>query len=135
VLPIKERIEMMYKGQIRDKSTLQSVFATNQGYTKVTFPMVPVDETGDKVTLNLKARFFWEDMPFGCVILKNIGELAGVPTPHLDKQIKFHQKFMPVKYIDETNRLIKEALKDTGAPERYNVFTSDELVQSSLPRL
>ena len=46
--------------------------------------MVPVDKTGEKVTLNLNARFFWEDIPFGLVILKDIGELTNVKTPHID---------------------------------------------------
>jgi len=52
--------------------------------------MIPVDKTGEKVTLNLNARFFWEDVPFGLVILKDIGELVGVKTPNIDKQIIFH---------------------------------------------
>jgi hypothetical protein len=52
--------------------------------------MVPVDKTGEKVTLNLNARFFWEDVPFGLMILKDIAELVGVATPHINKQIIFH---------------------------------------------
>jgi hypothetical protein len=52
--------------------------------------MVPVDMSGENVTLNLNARFFWEDVPFGLVILKDIAELIGVKTPHMDKQIIFH---------------------------------------------
>lgn len=47
--------------------------------------MIPVDKTGEKVTLNLNARFFWEDVPFGLCILKDIGELVGVRTPNIDK--------------------------------------------------
>ena len=92
VQPIKERITAMYNGQVKDHSSLQTVFATNKGYKKVVFPMIPAkgDTSGENVTLNLNARFFWEDMPFGCVILKNIGQLAGVPTPNIDKQILFH---------------------------------------------
>lgn len=125
----------MYEGQVSDSSTLQKVFSTNQGYKKVVFPMVPVDPADQEtVTLNLKARFFWEDMPFGCVILKNIGQLVGVETPNIDKQIAFHQKFMPVKYIDEANKFIEEALKDTGAPTRYGVNSADDLVKTSLPQ-
>lgn len=77
-MPIKERVESMYDGQISDKSSLKRVFNTNIGYSRVPFPMVPVDKTGEKVTLNLNARFFWEDVPFGLVILKDIGELVGV---------------------------------------------------------
>jgi hypothetical protein len=63
--------------------------------------MVPIDKSGEKVTLNLNARFFWEDVPYGLVILKDIGELVGIKTPHIDKQIIFHQRFMPVKYVDD----------------------------------
>lgn len=92
----------MYDGQISDKSSLKRVFNTNIGYSRVPFPMVPVEGTGGEyVTLNLQARFFWEDVPFGLCILKDIAGLVGVKTPHMDKQIIFHQKFMPVKYVDE----------------------------------
>ena len=91
----------MYEGQISDKSSLKRIFNTNIGYSRVPFPMVPIDKTGEKVTLNLQARFFWEDVPFGLVILKDIATLVDVKTPVMDKMIAFHQKFMPVKYIDE----------------------------------
>jgi len=62
-------------------------------------PKDPADPT--KVVLNTNARFFWEDVPFGLVILKDIGRICGVETPNMTKQIVFHQKFMPVKYVDE----------------------------------
>ena len=91
----------MYDDQIADKSSLKRIFNTNIGYSKIAFPMVPVDKSGEKVTLNLNARFFWEDVPFGLVILKDIGEIVGVKTPNVDRSSIFHQKFMPVKYIDD----------------------------------
>lgn len=96
--------------------------------------MIPVDKTGEKVTLNLNARFFWEDVPFGLVILKDIGELVGVKTPHMDKQIIFHQKFMPIKYVDEqTGKFLdNQAVKESGAPRAYGIKTADELVAMSL---
>lgn len=69
--------------------------------------MIPVDKSGELVTLNLNARFFWEDVPYGLCILKDIAELAGVKTPNIDKQIIFHQKFMPVKYVcDQTGKFL-----------------------------
>jgi len=97
--------------------------------------MVPVDGTnGEKVTLNLQARFFWEDVPFGLCILKDIAQLVGVKTPHMDKQIIFHQKFMPVKYVDEKTGefLDNKAMKESGAPRSYGIKTADQLVASSL---
>jgi len=43
VLPIKERICTMYKGQISDETNLKTVFNTNIGYSRVPFPMIPVE--------------------------------------------------------------------------------------------
>jgi hypothetical protein len=86
--------------------------------------------------LNLKARFFWEDVPFGLVILRDIGDILGVPMPNTTKQIIFHQKFMPIKYVDEkTGKFFVEALKDTGAPSRYGILTPEDLVATSLSML
>jgi len=126
-MPMKDRIISMYDGQVSDTSSLKRVFNTNIGYSRVPFPMVPVDKTGEKVTLNLNARFFWEDVPFGLCILKDIGELVGVKTPNVDKQIIFHQKFMPVKYVCEKtgNFLDTEAVRVSGAPRAYGIKTAD----------
>ena len=133
VLPIKDRICMMYEGQISDTSSLKRVFNTNLGYSRVVFPMVPKDPAvPNRVVLNVNARFFWEDVPFGLVILKDIGRILGVPTPHIDKQILFHQKFMPIKYVDEQGNFLPGALKNTGAPSQYGVTTPEGLVATSL---
>jgi hypothetical protein len=43
-----------------------------------------------KVKLNLNARFFWEDLPYGLVILKDIGKIVGVETPAVTRNIIFH---------------------------------------------
>lgn len=134
VLPIGERICAMYEGQVSDKTNLKRIFNTNLGYSRVPFPMIPKNpEKPEDVTLNLNARFFWEDVPFGLIILKDIGRIVGVKTPHADKQIIFHQKFMPIKYVDEkTGEFLPEALKDTGAPSRYGITTPEDLVATSL---
>jgi len=92
VLPIKERICTMYEGSISDTSSLKRVFNTNVGYSRVVFPMIPADPSNPNgnVVLNKNARFFWEDVPFGLVILKDIGNILGVPTPNITKQIVWH---------------------------------------------
>ena len=97
--------------------------------------MVPIEGTnGEKVTLNLNARFFWEDVPYGLVILKDIAQLVGVKTPNMDKQIIFHQKFMPVKYVcDKTGEFLdNQPMKESGAPRAYGIKTADDLVAQSL---
>jgi hypothetical protein len=86
VLPIEERICAMYEGQITDTSSLKRIFNTNKGYSRVPFPMVPKDPADpSKVVLNKNARFFWEDVPYGLVILKDIGRICGVECPHMTK--------------------------------------------------
>jgi len=125
VMPISERICTMYDGQISDKSSLKRIFNTNIGYSRVQFPMIAKDPAvPNRVILNKNARFFWEDVPYGLVILKDIGRIVGVKTPHCTKQIVWHQKFMPVKYVDErTGEFLKGALVGTGAPSAYGIKT------------
>lgn len=87
-----------------------------------------------KVFLNKNARFFWEDLPYGLVILKDIGDIVGVPTPNVVRNIIFLQQAMPVKYIDEkTGELIREVvLRETGAPSAYGINTIEQLVKTSM---
>lgn len=86
------------------------------------------------VKLNLNARFFWEDLPYGLVILKDIGNIVGVDTPVITRNIIFHQRFMPVKYVNETTgELIdKVVLEQTGAPSAYGIKNIHQLVQTSM---
>ena len=100
VMPISQRIQTMYNGQISDTSSLKRIFNTNIGYSRVPFPMMPVEGQDlanipageENVKLNLNARFFWEDLPYGLVILKDIGNIMGVATPMVTRNIIFHQK-------------------------------------------
>jgi len=49
---------------------MMTVFRTNLGYSFLTFPLMPVE---GGVGLNINSRFFTEDIPFGLVILRDIG--------------------------------------------------------------
>jgi len=142
VMPIQERICTMYDGQISDKSSLKRIFNTNIGYSRVPFPMIPVEGQDLKNTpkdevlvhLNLKARFFWEDLPYGLVILKDIGNIVGVDTPNVTRNIIFHQRHMPVKYVNEqTGEFNRDVLlNETGAPSAYGIKNIEQLVSTSM---
>ena len=125
----------MYGSDITDTRSLQSCFNTNRGYMGFRVPTVPAgsDHPKGNVLLNVNARIFWEDVPFGLVILKDIGRILGVPTPNVTRLIKWHQKFMSIKYVDEvTGEFLPGVLNDTGAPSRFGVTTPEELVATSL---
>jgi len=66
---------------------MHSVFKTNNGYKTVKVPVVEVE---GGVILNLKGRFFYEDIPYGLCVLKGIAALVDVQTPGMDKMIYFH---------------------------------------------
>jgi hypothetical protein len=127
LMPIKERIIKQYSNQIADKSTLKSVFSTNKGYDILVFPTKQVE---DGLIPNVDSRFFWEDIPFGLCILKNFGDVFGVPMPNTERIIKWHQKFMGVDFINSENELININL--TGAPAKYGYSNKEDLVATSL---
>lgn len=54
----------------------------------------------------------------------------------MDKQIIFHQKFMPVKYVnDKTGEFLdSQAMKESGAPRAYGIKTAEQLVAMSLSK-
>jgi len=54
----------------------------------------------------------------------------------MDKQIIFHQKFMPVKYVnDKTGEFLdSQAMKESGAPRAYGIKTAEQLVAMSLTK-
>jgi hypothetical protein len=81
---------------------------------------------------NVESRFFWEDIPYGLCILKNYGDVFGVPMPNTERMIKWHQKFMGVNFLDEDGKLQNTHL--TGAPAKYGFFTKEDLVATSLPK-
>lgn len=103
----------------------------------VPIPGQDLDKTpvGDVlVKLNTNARFFWEDIPYGLVILKDIGNIIGVETPNITRNIIFHQKYMPVKYVNEENGKFNQEvlIRMTGAPAAYGIHTVEQLVKTSL---
>lgn len=96
VLPIKERIIRTYGDQVKDKTNLRTVFSTNSGYATVRIPVKAV--TGG-VALDTESRIFWEDVPYGLAILKDLAQMLNVQTLGIDKMIEWHQTFMGKEYL------------------------------------
>jgi len=126
VLPLKERVIKTYGSQVGDTWSLMTVFNSNQGYRTCKFPMVPVE---GGVGLNTQSRFFLEDIPYGLCILKDLAQILGVATPNIDKQIRWHQRFMDTTFLREDGTLDPEVLKQTGCPSRFGITTPSALVK------
>jgi len=122
---MKERVIKQYGDQVKDKTNLKTVFATNQAYSTVRYPLKPVE---GGVIINTESRFFWEDIPYGLCILKDIASMLKVKTPNIDKMIEWHQRFMNKKYIID-GKLNKDLLKETGCPSRYGIKDIEKLLK------
>lgn len=131
VLPLKERVIKHYGKDVADTSSLQAVFATNLGYAGCSTPLVEVAPGKYQPAVN--SRLFWEDVPYGLCILKNMAELLGnFPTPRIDFMIRWHQQFMGVTFLCDDNQLNPQEIWRTGAPNKYGIHDIEDLVQTSM---
>lgn len=126
VQPIKERIIAQYGDQVKDKTNLFTVFTTNTGYRVMTIPMTKKQD--GKFVLSTAARTFVEDIPFGLVVIKDIGELLGLQLPFTTQCIEWHQKLMNKQYVVD-GKLNRSLIHETGAPSKYGYDSIDKLIQ------
>lgn len=131
VKDLGERIVEHYQKEVVDPTNLKTIFATNRGYASVKTPVV--EQPDGRVIPNVTCRFFTEDVPFGLIILRDIGRLAGIETPVMDKFITWHQDLMNKHYLKD-GQIVPELLAETGAPSRYGIDSLEKLVANSLPK-
>jgi len=133
VMPIAKRIVTQYGSDVKDTSSLKSIFCSNVGYKGCSTPMKDVGN--GRVMPNVNTRLFWEDIPYGLCILKNMAELLGnFPTPTMDFLIRWHQQFMGVEYLSSDGQLNPLVLEQTGTPYKYGIHNLQDLVKTCLPK-
>lgn len=87
VIPLKDRIVKQYGESVSDSTNMKTTFRTNKGYATVKIPIKPVK---DGVIVNVDGRIFWEDIPYGLCILKDLAQMLNVNTPGIDKMTEWH---------------------------------------------
>ncbi|TDH65557.1 hypothetical protein CCR75_007811 [Bremia lactucae] len=133
VLPMGDRVVKHYGKDVLDHSSLLQIFRTNIGYAGCLTPLEEPSKGRFQPATN--SRLFWEDIPYGLCILKNMAELLGnLPTPRIDFLIRWHQQYMDVEFLKPNGRLNPRELWRTGAPEKYGIHSLDDLVSASLPQ-
>ena len=130
IIDLKDNIYAAYKEQVKDTTNLKTVFCTNAAYAGITTPMDKKDN--GKLIPALKSRVFYEDIPFGLLLLHNIGEILGIKTPTMDTCIFWAQDLMNMKYLEKDGKMNPEAIEDTGCPMKYGINTIEQLVNNSL---
>eukprot|EP00920_Eleutheroschizon_duboscqi_P020129 GHVT01047960.1.p1 GENE.GHVT01047960.1~~GHVT01047960.1.p1 ORF type:complete len:425 (+),score=60.73 GHVT01047960.1:886-2160(+) len=131
VLPLGERVVNQYGQDVTDRSSLKTIFASNKGYAGCITPAKQV-EGGYMPAVD--SRLFWEDIPYGLCLLRNIAEMLCLTTPSIDWMIRWHQQWMGRAYLpQQANKLNAKLLHETAAPAAYGITSLDQLVYDSLP--
>ncbi|KAL7565737.1 hypothetical protein ACA910_005430 [Epithemia clementina (nom. ined.)] len=138
-----------YGPDIGDKTNIYTMLMTNKGFCGLTHPMIPCvvpnedDDAADavceaegetkstsiKYLPNFQSRYFIEDVPCGLVVTRGIAELAGVPTPFMDKVLIWCQECMGKEYlIPETGKLQGKDIMETRCPQRYGFNNLDDFM-------
>eukprot|EP00961_Rhodomonas_salina_P165320 2227427-Rhodomonas_salina.1 len=117
VTHVKDWIMRSYGDDIADKSSLRTAIVSNKGYKGLNHPMLKVE--GGFIP-NAKYRYYSEDLPFGLVVTKGVGELLEVPTPNLDLVLEWGQSMLGCEYL-VNGRLTGKDVASSRAPQRYGV--------------
>jgi len=125
VKDLGERIVEQYGSDVKDKSTLKSIFNTNIGYKGC---KTPVKQVEGGVIPNAEHRVFVEDIPYGLCILRDLADKLDLKVPKCDFLIEWHQKWMNKEYLKD-GKLNPELIGETGTPSRYGVKTIEEVVE------
>ena len=72
-------------------------------------------------------RYVSEDVPYGLVVAKSIGELAGVATPTLDSVIDWSQNKLGKRYL-VNGKLTGEDVHELRIPQNNGLKSLSELL-------
>jgi NAD/NADP octopine/nopaline dehydrogenase-like protein len=114
-----------YGPGIADKSTLMTAIRTNSSYRGIRHPMI--EATPGKFIPDFHYRFLAEDVPFGLVVSRGIGEIVGVPTPTIDLIVRWSQEWLGKTYLTP-HGLTGPDLAATRSPQRYGFATLNGLL-------
>ena len=124
---LDDMMREMYREELVDPSTMKSIFRTNRGYAGLVAPMLRTDD--GRYTPNFGYRYLTEDIPRGQCVLKGVAELAGVPTPTIDRLIRWAGEVMGKPFLTPDNRLNPEVLGETAAPQAFGLDSVAEVLR------
>ena len=132
VIPMYEWDISCYGNDIKDKTNLMTALRTNSGYEGITHPMIRTEE--GKHIPDFNHRFLAEDVPFGLVVIRGIAEIAGTPTPCIDKVLSWSQDKLGKEYLVGSSLTGKD-LATTRCPQKYGYTTITDLLGAELAQV
>jgi hypothetical protein len=125
VMPVHDWFLKSYGPDIGDTSTLMTAIRTNAGYADIRHPVVEVRP--GRFVPDFHHRFLAEDVPFGLVVTRGIADIVGVPTPTIDRVVRWSQERLGREYLTG-NRLAGRDLGTTRCPQRYGLVAPPDLL-------
>jgi opine dehydrogenase len=93
-------------------------------------PTIEDDDGSQKLDTN--CRFFKDDIPYGLLIAKWIGEQLNVKTPAIDEVIQWSQRLRGEKWITEDNKInypyAMSHKQSSGIPPAYGITSVDKIL-------
>ncbi len=122
VEPLHTWLRRAYGGQIGDPSTLRSAFNSNRAYAGLRVPVQCLED--GRCVPDFTSRYLSEDIPFGLLVSKGIGELAGAVTPTIDGVIEWAQAQLGCRYL-VNGRVCGPSVAHSHAPQRFGLQLAD----------
>jgi opine dehydrogenase len=123
---LDDMMREMYADELEDPTTMKSIFRTNLGYQGLFAPMIKTDD--DRFAPNFGYRYLTEDIPRGQCVLKGVALLAGVPTPTIDRLIRWAEGVMGVQYLSEDGEFNPNTVRETAAPQAFGFNTIEAIM-------
>jgi hypothetical protein len=116
-----------YQSIIRDNTTAQTCLSSHSIYEILKDDFLKgINDENEKTSDRDKSRYLTEEIPYGLLSIKGLAELVGLATPVIDSIIEKCQKFLNKNYVENGN-LIRQALIDTAAPQRFGISILSKL--------
>ncbi|NPV69378.1 MAG: hypothetical protein HPY55_01875 [Firmicutes bacterium] len=128
VIGLKQWLLDSYGDQIRDKTDIQTCFATNSAYEGIKAPVIG---EGNKFRPDFKSRYLTEDVPYGLVVTRGVAAICGIETPVIDRVIDTCSHWMGVQYLIGGKPCGRD-VSGTRHPVVYGIRDIDRLIATSV---
>jgi predicted dinucleotide-binding enzyme len=125
VIPVHEWLRRSYAHVTDDMSTVATCFRTGPIQARKA-PMAEVRP--GRFMPDFAYRYMTEDVPYGLVVTKAVGELAGVETPMIDEVVTWAQSVTDRRYL-VGGKLAGPDAKGLPIPQNHGISTPAELIE------
>jgi NAD/NADP octopine/nopaline dehydrogenase, alpha-helical domain len=125
VQSVHDWLRSSYADVTADSTTVAACFRTGPIQARRA-PMIEV--TSGEFVPHFQYRYLTEDVPYGLVVTRALGELINVKTPTIDEVISWAQRVMNKVYLVD-GRLCGTDISDLPIPQNYGILSLEDLIK------